>query len=183
MRNRPQQSAENFYGVRVEFSKVGCGQGTGPTTGYDCNRTPRAQTPNALGLHLLQQPEGNSTEQTPPVPATKLLGDLSSPQQLLTPSLPSRPEGHRFWRAHSAKSSQESTVSLLASTPLPVSPILPGRAGEVRHGPSSSQPEPRVDEASRDHHRVHQGLLLSPGMALLLQHTEPPRDPRQLQGK
>lgn len=134
MRNRPQQSAEDFYGVRVEFSKVGCGQGTGPATGYDCNRTPRAQTPNALGLHLLQQPEGNSTGQTPPVPATKLLGDLSSSQQLLTPSLSSRPEGHRFLRAHSAKSSPEERVSLLARTPLPVltHPARASRGGRAR---------------------------------------------------
>lgn len=75
------------------------------TTGYDRNRIPGPQTPNTSGLHLLWQPEGNCTEQTAPVSATKLLGDLSSWQQLLTPPLSSRREGHRFFRAHSAKSS------------------------------------------------------------------------------
>lgn len=55
-----------------------------------------------------------------------------------------------------------------------------GRSG---HGKSSPQPEPRVDEAGRDQHGVDQGLLLTPGVALLLQHAEPPRDLRQLQGK
>lgn len=71
----------------------------------DWDRTPGPQTPNTSGLHLLWQPEGNCTEQTPPVSATKFLGDLSSSQQLLTPSLSSRHEGHGFLRAHSAKSS------------------------------------------------------------------------------
>lgn len=54
MRNRLQQLAEDFYGVRTELSKLGHGQGTGPTS-LSCNRTPCPQTPNALVLHLLQQ--------------------------------------------------------------------------------------------------------------------------------
>lgn len=56
----------------------------------------------------------------------------------------------------------------------------PGGPG---HRKSSPQPEPCVDEAGGDQHGVDEGLLLLPGVALLFQHAQPPRDPRQLQGK
>lgn len=62
---------------------------------------------------------------------------------------------------------------------------LTARVGQGRsgHGKSSPQPEPCVDEAGGDQHGVDQGFLLPPGVALLLQHAKPPRDPRQLQEK
>lgn len=55
MRNRPQQLAEDFCGVRTELSKLGRSQATGPTTVEDCNRTPCPRTHNTLVLHLLWQ--------------------------------------------------------------------------------------------------------------------------------
>lgn len=153
MRNRPQQLAEDFYGVRIELSKLGHGQGTGPTS-LRLQQDPMSANTQRLGF--ASPPADSPRASVSPIALRRTDISYVSHQFLMRPGLftaalshtSTDPIKHTRWllehTEHLRPQPSPGTTRVGPYSLYSTSPSHPSPAAVAR-GPASSFPLPTSD--------------------------------------